>query len=278
MQKIILLLFCFIPISFGLYAQENNPKKDLCNCYEDIQEALFSRGHWSIRGSSFLSKGRLSNQIGQYAIQNPLSFGFSGTIDYTENFGKHFGIRIGFQVGALPLKSKFSIPHPTQDWTIDNNRLEIYEFWAFPIELIYRRSFHKNWLANVRAGVSLRKLSIDEFSIGTLVVDDLSNERYVFQWNNRFDTFRHQPNLIFGLGVSYINKYYHLISLNLVANVSLQDITINAPIPNGSYYVFYPDDPEKYSEGQFSTKGNYVGLELSYTFTRMRAKILNMHK
>jgi hypothetical protein len=266
------LIMCCTP----LIAQQKQEKQDSAYSikYRSIEDIRFDRGHWSLRFTSLFSKGQVNHQYGTRLMENPTGFAMAGGIDYTENFGKHWGIRIGFMRGELPVRIKFEHVLVSQNpqFRLSHSNTARIEMWTFPIEVVYRSFLNPQWIWDIRAGVAFRSIPLDAFTVSVSVGDD-DTDRQIFVFENYLDSNQYYATFNIGVGISRVLWDNNLLNLHLVANISPNSLMPPAPPPGRSYYYFWDENGLPESYGTFDTKGSYIGLELGYTFTRANKRI-----
>jgi hypothetical protein len=94
--------------------------------------------------------------------------------------------------------------------------------------------------------------------------DNQGNRTNYFKGRQVFDD---QPQLDFSfqLGLTHILKNYDLLHFDLVYHFARK------PASQG-YYTLFPNEPDfvdYYSEGDMNVRGSHVGIQVSYSFSKM---------
>lgn len=224
------------------------------------EDLLFKFNHHTLFFESFLSKGNISKSMGKADLANKLGVGFTGGWLYTYNLSRKFAIETGLSVGVLPIRYSFNLDSNSYNvpYNYYNYGTQYIEFVSIPLNLVYRQKLKNKLLLNIRAGLRFRKIILED-----LEVEYLAESQRILYLHSLFDnSFR--INYRIGLGISKLLTNSHLIELQLIYNLSVHNV-IDAD------YIFLATslNDNLTTIGKYKSKGSYLGLNLSYTFTKV---------
>jgi hypothetical protein len=268
-----LLIAGYLPIG-SVYAQQNPYRiaKDTAIdvAYPNLQALLYAKGHWSIRAGGIWSGLQYIPQSGSFQPNSSLGLGFVGTLDYIENFSPNIGLRFGFSFGLMPNRMNIDIAYPysgyptgraKESWNVP------YEYIGFPIELVYHASLTQKCKLQMKGGVLFRKFLLENIGVGFEEAITTPQVRAVYYQDISLPT-RFSTGITLSVGIQRLLKNYDFLGVHLISNLSLQDIADST-----SGYTFFAEDPTYRSEGLVQTRGSYIGLELSYTYTHTKRQL-----
>lgn len=263
---ILFICFCFGSI-FNISAQNEANIDSLFS----PKRLLFERQHTKFQFNLIASSGRTERKYGRVDLQSRLGWSYFLMWSQTYHFNPTWGLEYGFLIGSLPFRHKFDLK--TEDFeTLDFDYLEyrtsLVEFIQIPLNVIYRKPLMSNLYLQLRSGISLRYILLEGLVSGTTSLNSPPLEIKYYQSYSEFDNnFRVNFNL--GSGVSWLLPNNDFLDFQIIANLSPRNYIYND-------YYFFPNTPDE-TFGHYRSNGNYVGLSVGYTFTKVR-KILRRYR
>jgi hypothetical protein len=251
---------CFILVSSIQSNSQVKPK--------DV-DLIFSRTHYSFTIIPFLDqKASITRNIDKYWIHATIMHGFEAGFSRYSHFDKEHSLIIGLFFGAFARNFNYDIPgkefNPPHNGNFSANSAVTREFnfmGSIPIlfEKRWIKQANKYW--NVNAGITIRYTpSLDEEFGGAIggqpdFIDMQINDNY---------TKKPWLNFNIGGGYCWILGNNNIFKTNMVVNWSFTSFL------RGTYQFNFPNQPTV--EGIYEVNGSYVGLSLSYIFTRSNKK------
>ncbi|MEO5643197.1 MAG: hypothetical protein ABIQ40_04655 [Bacteroidia bacterium] len=176
-----------------------------------------------------------------------------------------FGIKVDlwFFAYALDIKKTASnnLFFDMKEW--DSDYFTSSDFYY--LETGYRYNLGKRFYAIPFCGAGIEYIHAMESTFTESEVDSAQNRRVLlYSENSNEEIKRLEVRVHTGISFAYLLPYGHLVSLKFTGSWS------TGMIAKG-YYMLVPGTTEE-STGTYDLKGNYFGLDLSYTFTGIRKK------
>ena len=257
------ITFCyFLLLSTILLSAQNTNHRDF-GIPINPHNLLFNNYHLTFQA------GYLSNQIQQKGITNEQGFfminakkgGFVGgalTINPFQNLGLEVGSNVSLQTFGYDVQliaSEFGIEN---DFNRTQNIPEIYV--EVPLAIVPRFQLNdKNWLY-ARLGMTMNWFSpLDiNFNLSSNPQNPDKNED-LGDVQIRFNADNPYFSALSGVGLQHVTKDKNLIGVSLNTTFGFTNIL------EGTYVIW--DNEVTVNSGSFSSKGNYISLAFTYTFT-----------
>lgn len=230
---------------------------------QNTNDLLFNNYHLSFQ------IGYLSNQIHQKNTTNEQGFfvakaqkgGFVGgklTVNPFTNLGLEVGTNISLQNFGYEIRLNASEFGLEQNFNRQQNIPEVY--LEVPLSIVPRFQLNeKNWLY-ARLGMTMSwyspleiNFNLDSNPQNPEKNEDLGEVQFRFNADNPYFS------ALTGLGLQHVTKDKNLIGLSLNTTFGFSNIL------EGTYVIW--DDEVTVNSGTFHSKGNYISLVFSYTFT-----------
>jgi hypothetical protein len=189
----------------------------------------------------------------------------------THHLNPNWGLEYGFSIGTLPLR--YYIDLKAQGFEALDYDYLLYStntinFIQLPLNIVYRKPVSSNVFLQFRTGISLRYILLEEY-ITTAI--SLSTPPLVLTYYESYSEFDNNFRINFnlGAGISWLLPNNDFLDFQIIANLSPRNIVYND-------YYFFPDTPDE-TFGHYLSNGNYVGVSVGYTFTKVR-KILRQYR
>ncbi len=230
---------------------------------QNTNNLLFHKHHLTFQ------VGYLSNQIQQKGYTNEQGYfsiratkgGFVGGV-LTINPFQYLGLEVG---GNISLQTfGYDVQLTASEFGIDNdfNRVQnIPEIYAeVPLAAVPRFSLNENNWLYARLGLTISWFSplAINFNLDSHP-QDLDKNKELGEVQFRFSADNPYFSALTGFGLQHVTKDKNLIGLSLHTTFGFSNIL------EGKYMIW--DDEVTVNSGTFHSKGNYISLVFSYTFT-----------
>jgi hypothetical protein len=267
MKTTIFLSIIFLFISQSIKAQD----KETLDSLLSPRRLLFEKPHTKFQFNLITSKGRTEREYGEVDLQSRLGWSYFLMWSQTHHFNPTWGVEYGFSIGGLPRRYRFDLKtedFEALDFDYLTYRTELIDFVQFPLNVVYRKPVSSNLYLQLRTGISLRYILLEEsISRTTSLSSPPLAIRYYESYSEFDNNFRINFNL--GAGISWLLPNNDFLDFQIIANLSPRNIVYND-------YYFFPDTPDE-TFGHYLSNGNYVGVSVGYTFTKVR-KILRQYR
>jgi len=259
MKKITLIFLC-LKLA-GTFAQITST--------DSIFSAIYSRNHLGFNfGPHVNQKMNIQRNYGSIDYISRYGFGGDFSLNYTFNIKKKHGIKLSYGTGRIPISYKFSLDANKYNLNFDlihtgveyNN---IYRF--FDLEYEFRMKPLNHFFINYTAGIRMSQMwkLFANSSVWHLHNNDpysqLIFEQIIDIINNKKNFYGH---LRFGVSMNFLLPKNNLLRVGIISNFTF----LNRDNIGGFYYF---QNVNGYDSGGFTTwRMSYIGLDLSYIFTR----------
>jgi hypothetical protein len=270
--KVFFLCILLISMPFLSLAQEDEKGEEARSVMSENQNIyvrIFTHSYWGVQVGGFMAqKTDIIPTSGPLKMTSRPSPGYYYGLHYVYNLNPSIGLEASIEHGISTwyysyrfLKSE--IPqYPYNDFF--DYRTRPIGYWNYSIRPVFRTQLNKTWLGHLKAGLSLRNVNNGKMRSGGSSIDNQGNVTSYFGISQVFDD---QPQLDFSfqVGFTHILKNYDLLHFDLVYHFARK------PASEG-YYRLFPDEPDfvdYYSEGDMNVRGSHVGIQVSYSFSKM---------
>ncbi len=190
------------------------------------------------------------------------SYGFQVRFLYTLNFGRHFGLETGLFAGGhlIEMRSNaVNLPDfPVNHWT-DQYLAAHFEI---PLRPFFRLQLSSKNFAGLYTGVKMTRMPQQQRGFGTSGVNTNAflDMQYTLSPDYAFYAFFHS-----GLFWQRLLPNCDMFRVALEYNWNFD----NSSVLYGTYRYFN-DQRSLFGSGKLDWRGNYLGLEVGYTFGRVR--------
>lgn len=272
LRAIVCIIFLF-SLCFP-YLSEAQESEETPSLKQNTYLHIFNQSYWGVQLGGFLAqKTEVIPTLGLLKFDSRPSLGYYYGLHYVYNLNPKIGIETSIEHGvsswyfSYRFKQSEVPQYPYADY-LDYRTLP-FGYWNYSFRPIFRTQLNTSWVGHLKAGLSLRNVNNGIMGFGASGMrDNQGNSARYYRISQIFDE-RPQLDFSFQLGVTHILSNYDLLHFDLVFHFARK------PTSQGFYRIF-PDEPDFadfYSEGDMDIRGNHIGLQVSYSFTRMSTEL-----
>src|SRR6187399_909728 len=242
---------------------------------ENILEKYIFKSNHTQFNLSLLStfKAQLTKISGDHPVSSSPAAGLLLSFKYQINFDHKYSLITGTEANLLGRnfntsfsKNDFSPPLVSDYSTKGSSTIQDLVF-SLPVMLEKRWLYSNTKFLFADAGIRLNFSLGADLDIYSIVLPNTANGIYNVGGVNVYSNNDAQPWISFPINVghAWLAKNNNLLQLVICSNISFTKYV------NGRYHIDIPNQP--LTEGNYSSKGSFVGLSFNYVFTNANYRI-----
>lgn len=259
MSRILLILFCAKSV-IGFSHESNS---------DSLFYLIYSRNHFGLNFNPNASQSmKIEPAYGNIEYKSRPGIGIDFSANYTFNIKKLHGIKLNYGTGRVPISYKFALDAATYGLPFDLSHTAIeYQnvYRYFGIDYEYRTSASRNYFFCFGAGIRFSQMWKKLFYAGaniSIYENDSSNIDLFSQTFELTPNENYYGHFRMATSINFLLPKLNLIRLGISANIAF----LNRKNIGGNYQFI---NVNGYDTGGYTTlRMNYLGLDISYIFTR----------
>ena len=218
-------------------------------------------------------KAQLTKISGDHPVGSSAAAGLQLSFKYQINFNNKYSLITGTEANLLGrnFNTSFSkndfLPPLVSDYNTKGSSTIQDLVLSLPVMLEKRWLYSSTKFIFADAGIRLNFSLGADLDIYSIVLPNTANGIYNVGGVNVYSNNDAQPWISFPInfGYAWLLKNNNLMQLAICSNISFTKYV------NGRYHIDIPNQP--LTEGNYSSKGSFIGLSFNYVFTNANYRI-----